>query len=54
MTITNWFIADVPGRFEVRRGSEVLELVTWELGDTVVVLQDGTRTVIRKSQGSSK
>jgi hypothetical protein len=45
--IIHWFQADVPGKFEVRRGSEVLELVTWEKDDTVLVLSDGTRTVIR-------
>lgn len=42
-----WFQAEGPGKFEVRQGSQVLDRVTWESGDYVVITQDGRRVIIR-------
>lgn len=49
MNVVYWFKAERPGKFEFSCGGGVVEVVYWNAGDVVWVLEDGTRMVSRPS-----
>ncbi len=46
MKIIFSFVADKPGKFEVRRGAQLIGSAFWGKGDLVLVVESGHRLVI--------